>query len=165
MSAAGRHPRSRLATCTLRKKTSLAKSFCYTAAMDDKLLLQRAVELAEQSPEAVGCGVVITSKGVIIAEAYNSQKADNVAVNHAEIKAIITANQRTGQRKLPDATAYCSCEPCTMCLTALSYAHVTRVVFNKSMRDLFPDDPQSQLNLQEYAQGLNFVPEIQQMHL
>ena len=101
----------------------------------------------------------------VIAETHNSQRADNIAVNHAEIKAIIEANRRTGSRKLTDAVAYCSCEPCAMCLTALSYAKVSRIVFNKFMKDLFPDDPQSQLNPFEYAKTLNFIPTVEQLDI
>lgn len=131
--------------------------------MDDKAFLKRAVDLAKQSAEPNGCGVVITIGGKIIAEEFNSQRADNIAVNHAEIKAVITANNAQASRKLNGATAYCSCEPCAMCLTALSYAKVERIVFHKTMYDLSPDDPQSQLNSYDFAAGLNFVPQLEQI--
>lgn len=114
--------------------------------MNDEAYLKRAIELSEQSTEPVGCGVVLVCDGKIAAETSNSQRADNIAVHHAEIKAIIQANQKLSSRKLPNATAYCSCEPCAMCLTALSYARVERIVFAKRMIDIFPDDPQSQLD-------------------
>lgn len=48
-----------------------------------------------------------------------------------------------------------------MCLTALSYAKISRTVFDKRMVDLFPNDPQSKLNLFRYVRGLNFVPELE----
>jgi len=78
------------------------------------------------------------------------------------VKAVIAANQKLKSRKLPHATAYCSCEPCAMCLAALSYANVERIVFAQRMLDLFPDDPQSQLDPYEFVKGLNFVPKIEQ---
>ena len=124
-------------------------------------MMRRATWLAQNSPEPVGCGVVIVRDGKIIAEAYNSQRADNIAVHHAEIKAIIAANKAEKNRKIDNGTAYCSCEPCAMCLTALSYARITRIVFGKTMKDLFPDDPQSQLNPYEYVRGLNFSPQLE----
>lgn len=123
----------------------------------------RAIELAAQSPELIGCGVVIVSNGEIIAESYNSQRADNIAVNHAEIKAIIIANKHQNNRNLKNAVAYCSCEPCAMCLTALSYAKVERIVFHKSMKDTFPDDPQSSFDAYKFVQALNFVPKLEQI--
>jgi len=131
--------------------------------MTDKDYLQQAIEMSQKSPEPVGCGVLIIQDGSTIAKTHNSQRADNIAVNHAEIKAIVEANKHTGSRKLTNAVAYCSCEPCAMCLTALSYAKVSRIVFNRFMKDLFPDDPQSQLNPFEYAKTLNFVPTIEQL--
>ena len=133
--------------------------------MTDRELLQRAEVIAQNSPERVGCGVVITCGKGIVAEEFNSQRADHMALNHAEIKAIMAANKLTGSRKLNDAVAYCSCEPCAMCLTALSYAHVRRIVFNKAMYDLFPEDPQAKLDAKAFLAGLNFVPEIQQLSL
>jgi guanine deaminase len=131
--------------------------------MSDKNFLRQAVELARQSPEPVGCGVVLVKNEDVVAKAYNSQRADNIAVYHAEIKAILAANKLTGSRKLEDVIAYCSCEPCAMCLTALSYAKVERIVFNMTMRDLFPDDPQSRLDPYKYIQGLNFKPKLEQL--
>jgi tRNA(Arg) A34 adenosine deaminase TadA len=131
--------------------------------MTDQQYLQQAIEMSQKSPEPVGCGVLIVQAGDVIAKTHNSQRADRIAVNHAEIKAIIEANKLTSSRKLENAVAYCSCEPCAMCLTALSYAKVSRIVFNKFMKDLFPDDPQSQLNPFEYAKTLNFVPTVEQL--
>lgn len=127
--------------------------------------LERTLKLASNSPESIGCGVVIVQNGEVIAESYNSQRADNCAVYHAEIKAIIEACKKTGSRTLKGATAYCSCEPCAMCLTALSYAKVDRIVFNKRMTDLFPDDPQSQLDPYAFVAGLNFQPKLEQIEI
>ena len=129
--------------------------------MSDLTFLKRAIELAAQSPEPVGCGVVITIDDEVIAEAHNSQRADNIAIHHAEIKAILQANRALGARKLKGAVAYCSCEPCAMCLTALSYANVKHIVFHKTMKDLFPDDPQSRFDSFTYVKGLNFSPQLE----
>lgn len=131
--------------------------------LSDDDYLKKAVHLGQQSIETVGCGVVIVSaEGEILAEAYNSQEVDGVAVHHAEIKAIVAANRKTGSRKLKGAIAYCSCEPCAMCLAALSYAKVDRIIFRDRMADLFPDDPQSQFDSHVFVAGLNFKPKLQQ---
>lgn len=122
-----------------------------------------AVQLASQSSEPVGCGAVIVSGGEIIAAECNSQRADNIAVHHAEVKAIVAANKKSGNRTLVNAIAYCSCEPCAMCLTALSYAKIKRIVYHKTMYDVAPNDPQSQLNARDFVAGLNFTPELQQI--
>jgi tRNA(Arg) A34 adenosine deaminase TadA len=84
-----------------------------------------------------------------------------LAVNHAEIKAIVSANYTLGKRELTATTAYCTCEPCAMCLTALSYAKVARIVYAKSMAELSPNDPQAKLDSQKFVKGLNFVPVLE----
>lgn len=133
--------------------------------MKDEDYLRQAILLSTTSPEPIGCGAVIVRRGIVLAATHNSQRADNIAVYHAEIKAVIEANRRTGSRKLEGSTAYCSCEPCAMCLTALSYAKVKRIVFNMFMRDLFPNDPQSQLNSFTYVKTLNYVPILERLEI
>lgn len=133
--------------------------------MTDKQYLKLAIEISKKSKEPVECGCVIVSDNKIVAECFNSQRADNVAVSHAELKAVYLANQKTGARKLRNAVAYCTCEPCAMCLTALSYAEIERIVFNKTMSELFPDDPQSKLDSKEFVGGLNFVPKLEHVLL
>ena len=135
----------------------------YNVGMTDNACLRRAVDLAETSGEEVGCACIIALDGDVIAEEVNSQNIDQIAVNHAEMKALISANKSTGQRKLNGATAYCSCEPCAMCVTALSYAKVARIVYVHALAELFPDDPQSSLDIKEFAANLNFVPKIEQV--
>ena len=138
-------------------------SFWYSNAMTDRQFLSQAIALAQQSPEPVGCGVVIVSDGKVVAESYNSQRKDNIAVNHAEMKAVVLANRRQKTRELKNATAYCSCEPCAMCLVAFSYAKVPRIVYHKTMHDLFPQDPQAQLDSRSFVSTLNFVPKLEQL--
>jgi tRNA(Arg) A34 adenosine deaminase TadA len=88
-----------------------------------------------------------------------------MAINHAEIKAIVAANYERKSRELKNVTAYCSCEPCAMCIAALSYAKVKRIVYVQSMSELFPDDPQAQFDSQKFVRGLNFVPKLEQITL
>jgi tRNA(Arg) A34 adenosine deaminase TadA len=130
--------------------------------MDDKSLIERVQRLAESSQEPVKCACVIVQGGEVLAETVNSQHIDNIAVNHAEVKAVVAANYHTGSRILANAVAFCSCEPCAMCLTALSYAKVVRIVYAHSMKDIAPDDPQSNFDSQEFIQTLNFKPVLEQ---
>jgi tRNA(Arg) A34 adenosine deaminase TadA len=129
--------------------------------MTDQDYLARAAEIAEKSTEEIPCGCVLVRSGKVITAQFNSQHADNMAVNHAEIKAIVSANYTLGKRELTATTAYCTCEPCAMCLTALSYAKVARIVYAKSMAELSPNDPQAKLDSQKFVKGLNFVPVLE----
>lgn len=128
--------------------------------MKEKDYLAKALELAGYSSEPVGCGVVLVKAGEVIAEAFNSQRADNQAVNHAEIKAIRTANSKLDSRTLDGAVAYCSCEPCVMCLVALSLAKVDEVVYGYTMKQLFPDDPMADIDAEAFVKQLSFVPKL-----
>ena len=130
----------------------------------DKDYLRRALELSKQSREPIKCACIIVKDGQVLAETINSQHVDNVAVHHAEVKAVRAANEKIGSRKLERATAYCSCEPCVMCLSALSLARIERIVFNETMNDVAPDDPMGQLDSAAFAaQYLNFVPKLEQL--
>jgi guanine deaminase len=131
--------------------------------MTDVEYISRAISAASRSPEEIGCGCVIVQDGKIIAEEYSSQRAVEIAVHHAELKAVYQANRSIGKRVLRGAVAYCSCEPCSMCLAALSYAKVERIVYAYTMKDLFPHDRQSDLVSQEFVTQLNFIPKIEQL--
>lgn len=50
-----------------------------------------------------------------------------------------------------------------MCLVALSYAKISRIVYHKTMKEVFPDDSQTNLNSPEFVKGLNFVPKLEKL--
>lgn len=130
--------------------------------MNDKTLLARATSLAEQSTEPVKCACVLVRDGEVIAEAFNSQRADQMTLGHAELKAVTIANQKYGVANLQGTTAYCSCEPCVMCLTALSLAKVGRIVYGQTMKEVSGGMPMGDLDSQDFAsQYLNFVPKLE----
>ncbi len=135
-------------------------------AANDTQFLRQAIELASESEEFVGRGsVTINNQGEVLAATSNSQRTDQQAVNHAEIKAIQAANTKTGSRKLIGATAYCSCEPCAMCIAAMSYAKIERIVFVKTMQETFPDDTQGYFDSHAFIETLNFKPKLEQINL
>jgi len=133
--------------------------------MTDREYLQRAVDFAEKSPEEVKCACLLVRGESVLTAQFNSQHHDKMAINHAEIKAIVAANYEQRSRELEHVTAYCSCEPCAMCLAALSYAKVERIVYAKSMAEVSPDDPQATFDSQTFVAGLNFVPKLEHLPL
>jgi tRNA(adenine34) deaminase len=133
--------------------------------MTDQEYLKRAVDFAQKSPEEVKCACIIVQDTRVVTAQFNSQKHDKMAINHAEIKAVVAANYDLRLREVERATAYCSCEPCAMCLTALSYAKIERIVYDKSMKDMAPDDPQADFDSQAFVKTLNFVPKLEQITL
>lgn len=98
---------------------------------DDRRLLRRAVERAVEGIRNGGgpFGALILRNGEVIAEAHNRVVLDRDPTAHAEIQAIRLAATKLGTHDLGDCILYSSCEPCPMCLGALYWAGIKKVVF------------------------------------
>jgi len=97
--------------------------------MTDNELMNLAIEEAKKSKEPLKCGVVIAKNSEVVCRSFNSQRADRNATAHAEIKAIGEAGLVLGNKNLDDCTIYCTCEPCVMCLSAITFAKIQKLVF------------------------------------
>lgn len=100
--------------------------------------MRRALELAaacvgEQSGGPFGA--VILKGGEVIAEGQNLVTVTGDPTAHAEIVAIRRACERLGTFSLEGCELYSSCEPCPMCLGAISWAHLDRLYFAASRHD------------------------------
>jgi tRNA(adenine34) deaminase len=98
--------------------------------MHDALRLARDGEARGEVP----VGAVVVIAGEIRGRGSNSPITCHDPTAHAEILAIREAAASTGNYRLPDATLYCTLEPCVMCAGALVAARVARLVFGA--RDL-----------------------------
>lgn len=96
-----------------------------------KKFLLRAIELAGNGIAYGGgpFGAVITKDGKIISEAYNQVVLSNDPTAHAEILAIRQAAKVLRSHDLNKCTLYTSCEPCPMCLGAIYWAGINKVVY------------------------------------
>ena len=104
-------------------------------AAEDSRFLARAVELSRQnllSRSGGPFGAVIVRDGVIIAEGWNEVTSTNDPTAHAEVVAIRRACRAAGAFSLRGAWIYASCEPCPMCLAAIYWARLDRLVFANS---------------------------------
>ncbi len=108
-----------------------------TSQSPDDLLL-RAIELAERH-SADGLhgpfGAVVARDGVVLGEGWNQVVSGRDPTAHAEVMAIRKAAARTGSHHLEGCTIYCSCEPCPMCLGAIYWARIRRVVYACTAED------------------------------
>jgi guanine deaminase len=104
---------------------------------NDKLFLIRAVEIAGNGILSGGgpFGAVIVREGKIISEAFNKVILNNDPTAHAEILAIRQAASVLQSHKLDDCTLYSSCEPCPMCLGAIYWAGINKVVYGCDRTD------------------------------
>jgi tRNA(adenine34) deaminase len=98
--------------------------------MEEALRLAREAEVRGEVP----VGAVVVIAGEIRGRAWNSPIGRNDPTAHAEILALREAAAAAGNYRLPDATLYCTLEPCVMCAGALVAARVSRLVFGA--RDL-----------------------------
>lgn len=81
-------------------------------------------------PTDVPVGAVIVSeKGHILGEGWNTREQDRDLTGHAEIMALRAACKTVGNWRLDGSTVYVTLEPCPMCASALIQARVARVVF------------------------------------
>jgi guanine deaminase len=101
-------------------------------------LLRRAVELALEGVRAGRggpFGAVVALDGAIVGEGCNRVTSTNDPTAHAEVVAIRAACARLGRHELSGCTLYASCEPCPMCLAAIHWARLERLVFAAGRED------------------------------
>jgi len=104
----------------------------------DRDLLSRAVELSKvwrQSDGGGPFGAVIVRGDEIVGEGLNRVTTANDPSAHAEIEAIRDACRRLDTYQLSGCTIYSSCEPCPMCLGAIYWARLDRLVYANTRQD------------------------------
>jgi guanine deaminase len=99
----------------------------------DAALLRRAVDLARIHADAGRGGpfgaVIADQDGTLVAEGWNEVTSTNDPTAHAEVVAIRRACAALGRYDLKGHVVYASCEPCPMCLGAILWARLDRIVF------------------------------------
>ncbi len=98
---------------------------------DDKKYLRKAIEIALEGIKDGGgpFGAVILKDGKIISRSNNRVVLSNDPTAHAEILAIREAAALLNNRDLSDCVLYASCEPCPMCLGAIYWSGIKKVVY------------------------------------
>jgi guanine deaminase len=98
---------------------------------NDRLFLQRAIEIAITGIAKGGgpFGAVITRNGEKISESFNRVVLSHDPTAHAEINAIREAAELLKSHDLSECTLYSSCEPCPMCLGAIYWAGIKKIVY------------------------------------
>lgn len=76
-----------------------------------------------------GIAALVARDGEILSEGMNEVHLANDPTRHAEIVAIGRATGAIGEPDLSGATLYSSLQPCEMCLAAMRFAGIARVVF------------------------------------
>lgn len=132
--------------------------------VNDHIYLNRTVKLARAGiAEGHGPFAALVVKGDnIIAETMNSVVIENDPTAHAEILAIREASKLLGSHDLSGCTLYTSCEPCPMCLGAIYWSGIRKVVYALDRNDAgaagFSDDfIYRQISLAPGERSIEFV--------
>ncbi len=105
--------------------------------MNDRDYMRRAIALSVESVKNGGgpFGAVIVLEGRIVAESTNQVTKNLDPTAHAEVMTIREACRALGQFSLEGGVIYTSCEPCPMCLGAIYWARLTRMVYANDRDD------------------------------
>ena len=86
---------------------------------------------AGQSP----FGTAVVQDGCLLAAAHNTVWRDGDPTAHAEVNGIRAAAAKLHSIQLTGCTLYTTCEPCPMCLAAIHWAKIDRVVYGATIAD------------------------------
>jgi guanine deaminase len=106
--------------------------------MSEEPFMRRAIELARQGMEqgkGGPFGAVVVLDGRIVGEGCNCVTSSADPTAHAEVVAIRAACAALGRFDLRGAVVYTSCEPCPMCLSAIYWARLDRIVYANDRAD------------------------------
>jgi guanine deaminase len=97
----------------------------------DSQYLKLAIQTATENIHKGGgpFGAVIVMQGRVVSCAGNMVVKENDPTAHAEMRAIRMAAAALGTHDLSKCIMYASCEPCPMCLGAIYWAGIKRVVY------------------------------------
>lgn len=105
--------------------------------MDEKTYMEQAVKKTREGVDSGQSpfGAVVVKDGKVIAAAHNTVWRDTDPTAHAEVNAIRAASKALKTIDLSGTVMYTTCEPCPMCLTAIHWAKIDRVVFGATIAD------------------------------
>ena len=104
----------------------------------DLPFLERAVALSKDKMLAGAggpFGAVVVLDGEIVSEGWNQVTSTYDPSAHAEIVALRAACRTLSRFELRGAVLYSSCEPCPMCLAAIYWSRVDRLVYANTRAD------------------------------
>ena len=142
-----------LATAALCAANAPAKSAAITTAArpEDEALMREAIALAAQADFPFGA--VITRDGAVLARGHNLGKRTHDPTAHGEMVAIRRFLAERGPEELKGTTLYTSGEPCPMCMGAIVWCGIKRVVYGASIAQLSAHIGQIMVTSAEVARG------------
>lgn len=78
---------------------------------------------------------IFSPDGVLISSEHNQVNALRDPSAHAEVVAIRSACQKIGRKSLAGYSLFSTCEPCPMCIAAITFSGIREVVFGADVED------------------------------
>jgi len=126
------------------------------ASADDIRFMRMAIEEARQADFPFGA--VIVREGAVIARGRNLGRTNRDPTDHGELDAIRKCLADHGPAALRGSTLYTSGEPCAMCMGAIIWCHLGRLVFAASVTQLASKIDQIMISSAEVAEKAPFAP-------
>ncbi len=123
---------------------------------EDVRFMRMAIDEARQADFPFGA--VIVRDGAVIARGRNLGRTNGDPTAHGEMVAIRRCLADHGPAALRGSTLYTSGEPCAMCMGAIIWCHVGRLVFAASVAQLASKIDQIMISSAEVAAKAPFVP-------
>jgi tRNA(adenine34) deaminase len=126
------------------------------ASPDDERFMRMALDEARQGDYPFGA--VVVRDGQVIARGRNLGKTNDDPTAHGEMMAIRHCLADHGSAAIKGSTLYTSGEPCAMCMGAILWCHVGRLVFAASAQQLATKIDQIMLSSADVAAKATFAP-------
>ena len=104
------------------------------ASADDERFMSMAIDEARDADFPFGA--VIVRDGAVIARGRNLGRTNRDPTAHGEMVAIRRCLAEHGDAALRGSTLYTSGEPCAMCMGAILWCHIGRLVYAASVTQL-----------------------------
>jgi tRNA(Arg) A34 adenosine deaminase TadA len=127
-----------------------------SASAEDERFMRMALDEARQADFPFGA--VIVRDGSVIARGRNLGRSERDPTAHGEMVAIRRCLAEHGREALRGSTLYTSGEPCAMCMGAIIWCHIGRLVFAASIAQLATKIDQIMVTSAEIAEKERFAP-------
>jgi tRNA(adenine34) deaminase len=143
-----------LLTAQLLPRAAGARARTSPVTADDAKFMQMAVDQAKDADYPFGA--VIVRDGRVLAFGRNSTQRNSDPTAHAEMMAIRAFLNGHEPDALKETTLYTSGEPCVMCMGAIIWCGIKRLVFAASIAQLSTRIGQIDITAKQIANAASF---------
>ena len=142
--------------CAATLPAPAAAAAADATSTEDERFMRMAIDEARQADFPFGA--VIVRNGSVIARGRNLGRTNNDPTAHGEMVAIRRCLADHGRTQLRGSTLYTSGEPCAMCMGAILWCHVGRLVYGASVAQIAARLDQIMLSSADVAAKAPFAP-------